>query len=149
MVSITWRHHLINLTPSDMGLLPDTQTCGLRMHRVGRERFPCHYGLAIPTCITARASCRDRKLAISFEVGGGENVPGIPGTCATHIFAYLVRGQCFIQLHNTPDAPNSILLKTPLLVTGICVMIPKTLIGTGNDTCRKSHDLRFIIFKLM
>ena len=26
--------------------------------------------------------------------GGGENVPGIPGACATRNFAYLVRGQC-------------------------------------------------------
>ena len=57
-----------------------------------RERFPRHRGLAIPTCITARAShtcrdaCRDRLLAVSFEVGGGENAPGIPGACTTHIF---------------------------------------------------------------
>ena len=46
------------------------------MRREGRERFPRHRGLAIPTCITARTSrtCRD---AVSFGVGGGENVPGI------------------------------------------------------------------------
>ena len=60
--------------------------------------FPRHCGLVILTCITARAwrtcrdACRDRWLAISFEVGGGENVPGIPGACATRNFAYLVRG---------------------------------------------------------
>ena len=36
-----------------MGLLPDTQNCGLRMRRVCRKRFPHHRGLAIPTCITA------------------------------------------------------------------------------------------------
>ena len=29
---------------------------------------------------------------VSFEVGGGENAPGIPGACATHDFVYLVRG---------------------------------------------------------
>ena len=62
-----------------------------------RERLPSHSGLAIPTCITARAwrtcldACRDRWLAISFEVGGGKNVPGIPGACAIRNFAYLVR----------------------------------------------------------
>ena len=39
-----------------MGLLPDTQNCGLRMRRECRERFPRHCGLAIPACITARAS---------------------------------------------------------------------------------------------
>ena len=38
-----------------MGLLPDTQNCGLRMRRECRERFPSHRRLAIPTCITARA----------------------------------------------------------------------------------------------
>ena len=49
-----------------MGLLPDTQNGVLRMSRECRERFPRHRGLAIPTCITARAwrtcrdACRDR-----------------------------------------------------------------------------------------
>ena len=43
--------------------------------------FPRHHGLAMPTCITARASrtrldeCRDRYLGVSIEVGGMENVP--------------------------------------------------------------------------
>ena len=61
-----------------MGLFPDTQNCELRMRREYRKRFPRHRGLAIPTCITARAShtCRDsyrdRLLAVSFDVGGGE-----------------------------------------------------------------------------
>ena len=54
----SWRH--------DLGLLPYTWNCGLRMHRECRERFACHRGLTIPTCITARAwrtfrdACRDR-----------------------------------------------------------------------------------------
>ena len=81
-----------------MDLLPDTYYYGLCMHRECRERFPRHRGLAIPTCITARASrtfrdaWRDRYLAISFEVGGGENVPGIPGACATRSFTHLIKG---------------------------------------------------------
>ena len=57
------------------------------MHRECREHFPRHLGLAIPTCITARAwrtcrhACQDRQVAVSFEDGhiGGENVPDIPG----------------------------------------------------------------------
>ena len=83
-----------------MGLLSDTQNCGLHMRRECRERFPRHRGLAIPTCITARAwrtcrdACRDRWLAVSFEVGGGEYVPSIPGACATRNFTYLARGPC-------------------------------------------------------
>ena len=32
------------------------------------------------------------KLAVSFEVSGGENIPGIPGQCATRNCTYLVRG---------------------------------------------------------
>ena len=44
-----------------------------------RERFPHHRGLVIPT-------------AISFEVSGGENVPGIPGAWADSNFTYLARG---------------------------------------------------------
>ena len=46
----------------------------------------------------ARDACRDRYLAVSFEVGGGENVPGIPGACATCNFAYLVRGPCDVTV---------------------------------------------------
>ena len=81
-----------------MSLLPDTQNCGLRMHRECRERFPRHRELVIPTCITARAwrtcrdACRDQQLAVLLEIGGEENVPGIPGACAARNFPYLVRG---------------------------------------------------------
>ena len=83
-----------------MSLLSDTENCGLRMRRECWERFPHHRGLAIPTCIAARAwrtcpdACRDRKLAVSFEFVDGENVPGIPGAWATRNFTYLVRGPC-------------------------------------------------------
>ena len=85
------------LTVSGMGLLPDTKIIGLRMRRGWRERFPRQLMLAIPTYITAHAwrtcreACRDRELAVSFEVGGGGNVLGIPGACATRDFRYLVR----------------------------------------------------------
>ena len=52
-------------------------------------------------CITARASrtcrdaCRDRWPAVSFEVSGGKNLPGITGACVTRNFTYLVRGAWF------------------------------------------------------
>ena len=57
---------LVGVVAPDMGLLPNTQKCGLRMRLECRERFPRHRGLAIPACITARAwrtcrdACRDR-----------------------------------------------------------------------------------------
>ena len=63
--------------------------------------FKGNHKLAIPTCITARASrtcrdaCRDRQPAMA-----GENVPGIPGTCATRNFTYLARGPCRYHVYS-------------------------------------------------
>ena len=83
-----------------MGLLPDTQNCGLRMRRECREHFPCHRLQRKPlvsdpvmhhgTCVTHVPWC----MSGSLNRGGGENVPGIPGACATHNFRYLARGPC-------------------------------------------------------
>ena len=65
--NICWRRFdvIMNLQFSDIcwieplydatGLLTDTWHCGLRMRCECRERFPRHRGLAILTCITARA----------------------------------------------------------------------------------------------
>ena len=85
---------------SAMGLLLDTQNCGLRMRRECRERFPRHWlqrkalvsdpGMHHGTCVTHVPWC----ISGSLTRGGGENVPGIPGACATRNFAYLVRGPC-------------------------------------------------------
>ena len=81
-----------------MGLLPDTYNYGLRMCRECWERFPrqrlqrkplvsdpgMHHG----TCVTHVPWC----MSGSLTRAGGENVPGIPGACATHSFTYLSRG---------------------------------------------------------
>ena len=81
-----------------MGLLPDTQNCGLRKRRECRERFPRHRlqrkplvsdpGMHYGTCVTHVPWC----MSVSLIRGGGENVPGIPGAYATRDFAYLGRG---------------------------------------------------------
>ena len=81
-----------------MGLLPDTQNYGLRMRRECWERFPRHWlqrkplvsdpGMHHGTCVTHVPWC----MSGSLTRGDGENVPGIPGACATHNLAYLVRG---------------------------------------------------------
>ena len=42
------------------------------------------------TCVTHVPWCMSGSLAR----GGGENVPGILGACATHNFTYLARGPC-------------------------------------------------------
>ena len=90
-------YHPMNFSLT-MGLLPGTQNCGLRMRRECRERFPRHRLQRKPlvsdpdmhhgTCVAHVPWC----MSGSLTRGGGENVPGILGACATHNFAYLVRG---------------------------------------------------------
>ena len=86
-----------------MGLLPNTEKCGLRMRGEYRERFPghrlqtkllvsdprMHHG----TCVAHVPWC----MSGSLTHDGGENVPGIPGTCATRNLAYLERGPCMLS----------------------------------------------------
>ena len=70
------------------------------MRRAWRKRFPRHWLQRKPlvsdpvmhhgTCVTHAPWC----MSGSLTRGGGENVPGIPGACATRNFAYLVRGPC-------------------------------------------------------
>ena len=83
-------------TVCSYGPLTRYVTLRVALLRECRERFPRHRGLALETCITAWSTCRDacgdRWLSDSFEVGGGENVPGIPSACTTRNFRYLIRG---------------------------------------------------------
>ena len=81
-----------------MGLLLDTQNCGLCMRRECRGRFPRHRlerkplvsdpGMHLGTCVTHVPWC----MLGSLPRGGGENVPGIPDACATRNITYLARG---------------------------------------------------------
>ena len=81
-----------------MGLLPDTLNCGLRMRRECRERFSRHLiqrkplvsdpGMHHRTCVAHVPWC----MSGSLTRGGGENVPGILGACATRNFTYRARG---------------------------------------------------------
>ena len=83
---------------SSMDLLPDTQNCGMRMRRECREPFSRHRLqkkplVSVPgkhhgTCVTHVPWC----ISGSLTCGGGENVPDIPGACATRNFTYLVKG---------------------------------------------------------
>ena len=68
------------------------------MRREFRERFLHHRlqrkppvsdpGMHHGTCVTHVPWC----MSISLTSGVGENVPGIPGACATRNFTYLARG---------------------------------------------------------
>ena len=71
-----------------MGLLPDTQNCGLRMLRVCREHFPRQGLEGKPLILLHVPWCKSGSLTR----GGGENVPGISGACATRNFTYLAKG---------------------------------------------------------
>ena len=69
-----------------------------------RERFPRHRfnrkpqvsdpGMHHGTCVKHVPWC----MSGSLTHGGGENVPDIPGACATHNFTYLVRGPWTVAL---------------------------------------------------
>ena len=73
------------------------------MRREYRERFSCHRlqrkplvidpGMHHGTCVTHVPWC----MSGSLTHGGGENVPGIPGACATRKFTYLARGPWWIH----------------------------------------------------
>ena len=59
-------------------------------HRLQRKPLVSDPGIHHGTCVTHVPWC----MSGSLTCGGGENVPGIPGACATHNFAYLARGLC-------------------------------------------------------
>ena len=73
-----------------IGLLPDTQNCGLRKHRECRERFPHH---------------RLQRKPL-FSDPGMQNAPDIPSACTTHNLTYLARG----PLHRGEILVNSLRL---------------------------------------
>ena len=56
-----------------------------------------HHG----TCVTHVRWCMPGSLTRGFLWSGdGDNVPGIPGACATHNCASLVRGPCGSRFHD-------------------------------------------------
>ena len=100
-----WKHD----SEVAMGLLPHTQNRGLRMRQECRERFPRHRlqrkplvsdpGMHHGTCVMHVPWC----MSGSLTHVAGENVPGIPGTCATRNFTYLARGPCKVSLYFDPS----------------------------------------------
>ena len=134
-----------------MGLLPDTQTCGLRMRRECRERFPRHWlqrkplvsgpGMHHGTCVTHVPWCMLGSLTCS----GGENVPGIPGACTTSNFAYLVRDPLLIS-HCNIIPPLCNYFQTAYKLLPICVksLLDVSFIIAWSGLC--GHSLVHIIF---
>ena len=95
-----------------MGLLPDTQNCRCACAGNAGNVFPVTAGAR-----SRHASRHVRHARAVMHVGianlrfplksaAGENVPGIPGACATCNFTYLVRGP-WSDRHN-PHVTNDI-----------------------------------------
>ena len=96
------------------------------MRRECREQFPCrrlqmkqlvsdpdmHHG----TCVRHVPWC----MSGSLTRGRGENVPGIPGACATRNFSYLARGPLatyFVEDYRTSITfPKNVYIRSTLLV---------------------------------
>ena len=85
------------------------------MRRECRERFPRHRlqwkppvndpGMHHGTCVTHVPWCMPGSLTCA----GRENVPGIPGACATRNFTYLIRS----PLHNRCWSRSKVVLSVP------------------------------------
>ena len=81
-----------------MSLLPNTSNCGCACAGNARNGFPATTG---KQSRYASRHVRDARAVMHagiansrfpFNSAAGENVPGIPGACATRNFTYLVRG---------------------------------------------------------
>ena len=69
------------------------------MRRECRERFPRHRLQKKP--LVSDHGMRHARAVMHVGIatsGGGENVPGIPGACATRNFTYLVRDP-YVMMH--------------------------------------------------
>ena len=105
-----------------MGLLPDTQNCGYACAGNAEIVFPAtagkrsRHGLRHVryACAVMYAGIANQQFTL--KSAAGENVPGIPGSCATRSFTYLVRGPSIPQFvlidhilpRNTPHAHNAV-----------------------------------------
>ena len=101
-----------------MGLLPDTQNCGLCMRRECRVRFPPQRGLAIPTCITARFThvpwCIWQYVILQNNMTSDEEVLLVKIflvelfeylICKLYIHIYEPRRHITASYSNSPDIP--------------------------------------------
>ena len=147
-----------------MGLLPDTQNCGLRRRRECRERFPRHRlqrkplvsdpGMHHGTCVTHVPWC----MSGSLTRGGGENVPGIPGAwCATRNFTYLVRGSLpepiliYHKLVRSRGSHYSDVIMSAMAsqITGVSIVCSAVCSGADQRKYQSSASLAFVnIFRV-
>ena len=90
-----------------MGFLPDTENCRWECAGNGGNVFPA-IGASYPdmhhgTCVTHVPWCMPGSLTSGFPLESAvrENVPGIPGACATRNVTYLVKCPLsVVEYHN-------------------------------------------------
>ena len=112
------------------------------MRRECRERFPRHQrkplvsdpGMYPGTCVTHVLWCMPGSLTRS----GGENVPDIPGACATRNVAYLARDP-WMNWDPSNDRQSDLLYNTPLLDTHFICEHNSVL-----EECNKVCDYTFV-----
>ena len=71
-------------------------------HWFQRKPLVSDPGMHHGTCVPHVPWC----MSGSLTLGGGENVPGIPGTCATRNFTYLARGPLKMCISISSDNGN-------------------------------------------
>ena len=76
----------------------ECRKCFLR-HRLHRKPLVSGPGMHYGPCVTHVPWCMSGSLTRS----SGENVPGIPGACAIHNFAYLVRGPWWLGIYQMKE----------------------------------------------
>ena len=99
----------ISHTTRSMGLLPDTQICGCACAGNAGNVFPVTAGkrsqhasrhVRHPRAVMHAGIANQR---FPLKSAAGENVPSIPGACATCNFTYLVRGPWRIPHLRKPE----------------------------------------------
>ena len=128
---ISWYRELLGLVKIcriqhwlTMGLLPDTKNYGLRMRRKCWERFLCHRlqrkplvsdpGMHHGTCVTHVPLCMSGSLTRS----DGENVPGIPGACATCNFCVTGKRPIALPIRDAGNTLCTVWLQIRLIISG-------------------------------
>ena len=149
-----FREYLTNgIVDWHMGLLSDTPNWGLRMCRECRERFSRHGlqgkplvsdpGMHHGTCVTHVPWCMSRSLTC----GGGENVPGIPGACATPNFTYLVRGPLRPMWRHMASDISIIIVLRAVITTSVEPMLISRLVDQYEQT-PVNHKSKYDVFFL-
>ena len=108
------------------------------------------------TCVTHVPWCMPVSLTSgSFEVGGEENVPDIPGACASRNFTYLVRGPLRpMWLHyrgpqNADSVPAIIMIISRWTATRVTIItLNATLCTDGNIVITRSAAVVFAAITL-